>query len=78
MFLHICSYYLNLLFAARIDDIPRMLKVRSSNNSKTDFEVGTWSVTEREKMLGFPTNYVQAPGKMYPVSMVAFISLYPY
>lgn len=50
------------LFTARLDDI-RMLKVKLTDNGK--FQRGFYSVSDREKMMGFPVGYVENIGKKY-------------
>ena len=59
--LHLNFYlFIILFFLCRIDD-NRMLKISHSENSRSLFEVETFSVQDREKMLGFPLNYVKQP-----------------
>ena len=41
--------------AGRIDDSPRMIKVRENDGK---YEVGFYSVTDREVLMGFPRGYV--------------------
>ena len=46
---------------SRLDDQPRMMKVKEVGHKK--FEVGSFSVNERERMLGYPDGYVMRAGK---------------
>ena len=45
----------------RIDDFPRMGKTREKKPGM--FEVETYSVNDRERMMGFPEGYVEEPLK---------------
>lgn len=46
---------------SRLDDQPRMMKVKEVGDKK--FEVSSFSVSERERMLGYPDGYVMRAGK---------------
>ena len=50
----------------RLDDQPRMMKVKRNGLNK--FEIGLFSVNERERMLGFPEGYVKSAGKTGHIS----------
>jgi hypothetical protein len=46
---------------ARLDDQPRMMKVKEVGHKK--FEIGSFSASERERLLGYPEGYVTRAGK---------------
>jgi hypothetical protein len=64
----------------RLDDQPRMMKVKRIGLK--EFEVGSFSISDRERMLGFPEGYVKAAGKIgniqtrkWPKCKLTFLTL---
>lgn len=57
----------------RLNDYPRMAKARKLRNGR--FEVQPYSVSDREKMMGFPDGYVEKPlKKLFRKVTSAFVS----
>ncbi len=50
------------LSTVRLDDV-RMLKVKRRDDRK--FQKGFYSVSDREKMMGFPVGYVENVGEKF-------------
>ena len=49
---------------ARINDFPRMAKIRKSQSNPNLFEAQPLSVEDREQMMGLPDGYVSTPLQM--------------